>query len=94
MIEVFKTNVEFQHQADMLIDKIHIAFSGYKANFDLHDCDKILRVKYTTAVIQSLGLIELLNKFGFTAEILPDNCPPRAMVTSIRNNAISHEYLK
>ena len=74
MIEVFKTNVQDHDHAVMLIDRIHETFDGYKANFDLDDCDNILRVKCTTGYIQSSLLIDLLNNFGFRAEVLPDEC--------------------
>ena len=72
MIEVFKTNVESYDQAAMLIDQIHRNFAGYRANFDLQDCDKILRVKSLTESIEPDGLISFLRDLGYEAEILPD----------------------
>ena len=72
MVEVFKTNVNDHDHANKLISQIHKSFFEYTANFDLEDCDKILRVKCTTGVIQSSLLIDLLKDFGFHAEILPD----------------------
>ena len=74
MIEVFKTNVRDQHQADILIEEINRHFN-YHANFDLKDCDNILRVKYYGGIIQSSMLIDLLNEHGFLAEILPEEVP-------------------
>ena len=50
MVEVFKTNVKDPHHAAMLIDCIHKSFDGYNANFDLEDCDKILRVKSASGI--------------------------------------------
>ena len=44
MVEVFRTNVKQRDHANILISQIHKAFPDYKANFDLEDCDKILRV--------------------------------------------------
>lgn len=73
MVEVFKTNVIDPHHAAMLIDRIHKTFAGYNANFDLEDCDKILRVKSNSDFIQVHVLIDLLQNLGFTAEILPDD---------------------
>jgi hypothetical protein len=73
MVEVFKTNVKDPHHAAMLIDRIHKTFVGYNANFDLEDCDKILRVKSTSDLVQSDVLIDLLEDLGFVAEILPDD---------------------
>jgi hypothetical protein len=72
MIEVFKTNVEHSFHADMLVDEIHQTFSDYSANFDLEDCDKILRVENSDGVIEPSALIDLLKNFGFYAEVLAD----------------------
>ncbi|HEY6082722.1 MAG TPA: hypothetical protein VIU45_04635 [Chitinophagaceae bacterium] len=69
-VEVFKTNVGDPEQARLLIDQIQQSFTGYIVNFDLEDCDKILRVKCATELIQSAPLIKLLNDFGFEAEVL------------------------
>jgi len=44
MIEVFKTNVKHADHAKILVDQIHTTFADYTANFDLEDCDRILRV--------------------------------------------------
>jgi hypothetical protein len=72
MVEVFKTNVKERMHANMLIEQIHKVFTGYKANFDLDDCDRILRVKSTMGPVDSCRLIHLLQELGFKAEILPD----------------------
>ena len=73
MVEVFKTNVTDKDQANMLVDLIHKAFRECKANFDLEDCDKILRVKCEGGSVQSSLLIKLLKTFEFDAEVLPDD---------------------
>lgn len=72
MVEVFKTDVNNYQHAQMLIERIHEMFIQYKANFDLEDCDNILRVKCTAGEIQVSGLIRLLNDLGFHAEVLED----------------------
>lgn len=72
MIEVFKTNVEDPNQAKVLIEKIHQLFNSYSANFDLEDCDKILRVQNNSGYVKTSSLLELLQKFGIRAEVLPD----------------------
>lgn len=56
----------------MLIEQIEKTFCNYVANFDLEDCDNILRVKSKTGTIQSSCLVDLLKEFGFHAEVLPD----------------------
>ena len=83
MVEVFKTDVIEPEHADMLVHQIHQNFNDYKANFDLEDCDKILRVKSLSGSIQPFLLINLLHAFGFSAEVLPDDFVlPRSFTTS------------
>jgi len=72
MIEVFKTNVKDKTQSQVLIEMIHSAFPTYKVNFDLEDCDKILRVCGITNPLQAFQIINLLKDFGVRAEVLPD----------------------
>jgi hypothetical protein len=72
MIEVFKTNITCPEKAKQLIDKIHQTFAAYRANFDLHDADKILRVIYGAAEKPSRDFIKWLKTFGCIAEALPD----------------------
>ena len=45
MISVFKTNVSKKKDADRLIKELQIQFPFLRANFDLQDCDRILRVQ-------------------------------------------------
>ena len=75
MIEVFKTDVDDSKYADILVEHIHRIFQGYEVNFDLQDCDKILRVKNICGVVNSDRLIKMLNSFGFHAEVLQDEYP-------------------
>ncbi|MEO6133210.1 MAG: hypothetical protein ABIQ02_15315 [Saprospiraceae bacterium] len=73
MVEVFKTNVTEVDQAKQLIDHIHSRYPASKANFDLEDCDKILRVEFNDQVITEFEIIIILNLFGFVAEALMDD---------------------
>lgn len=72
MVEVFKTNVNKRHQASMLLDAIHKAFGNHKANFDLDDCDRILRVQCDNGTLCAKSLINFLNELGYRAEVLAD----------------------
>ncbi|MFZ6014130.1 MAG: hypothetical protein ACOYXT_27560 [Bacteroidota bacterium] len=78
MVEVFKTNVTNRDEANMLVNEIHRTFEGYIANFDLDDCDRILRVKCAAGAIKSGSLIRLLKFFGCQAEVLQDEILPMA----------------
>ncbi len=44
-VSVFKTNVQTQSQAILVINVLIQYLPKYKINFDLEDCDKILRVE-------------------------------------------------
>jgi hypothetical protein len=72
MIEVFKTDVKELVFADILVDQIQRQYMGYKANFDLEDRDKILRVQSISGSVHADPVIILLKRFGFSAEVLPD----------------------
>ncbi|MGH2647703.1 MAG: hypothetical protein ACRDE8_09060 [Ginsengibacter sp.] len=76
MVEVFKTNVEDRDEAARIIARIHKEFTDYTANFDLEDCDNILRVKSPDAPLQSQCIINLVCEMGFRAEILHDMIIP------------------
>ena len=74
-VEVFKTNVETGEQAEQLITLIIQNFPQYIVNFDLDDCDRILRVKSSIS-IQEASLIAILQKNGYDAAVLSDEIPP------------------
>lgn len=86
MIEIFRTNITDQQKAIAVLDKIHAAFPGFQANFDLTDCDKILRVRSHGSLICSQTLITLIATCGFRAEVLPDTIPAKSPVNLERTN--------
>ena len=75
MIEVFRTNVTSDAFAAALVNKIEQQFPGYKVNFDLDDCDRILRIRSNADVIPAAQVIEFVNGLGCIAEVLPDDEP-------------------
>ena len=68
MIEVFKTDVGTQKQAGKILTQLSIKYPSAKINFDLDDCDKILRIESETKITQSI--IKLLQDKGFYCEEL------------------------
>jgi predicted RNA-binding protein YlqC (UPF0109 family) len=68
MVEVFKTNVQKKAQSKMLLCILSEAFPSFKINFDLSDCDKVLRVNGDN--IEALRIMILVKEYGFTCEIL------------------------
>jgi hypothetical protein len=69
MVEVFKTNVQEMEQSKMIVGKLLEHFPNSIINFDLEDCDKILRIHASS--ISNTKIIELLNSYGFHCEALP-----------------------
>ncbi|RAV98997.1 hypothetical protein [Pseudochryseolinea flava] len=72
MVEVFKTNVRYADDAIKLITELHRLFDHYHANFDLSDCDRILRVQCVHHTIDADAIIALIQQRGFHAEVLED----------------------
>ena len=68
MIEVFKTNVEEACRAQDLVGALLEHFPGAKINFDLDDCDKILRVEGENFLAEKI--VSLVKQNGFMCNIL------------------------
>ena len=68
MVEVFKTNVQKKAQSKRLHCVLADAFPSFKINFDLSDCDKVLRVKGDH--IEAVRITMLVQQHGFTCERL------------------------
>ena len=68
MIEVFSTNVHESPQADKLVGLLRQQFPNSRINFDLDDCDKILRVEGVD--FHPVEVISLVNEHGFDCKIL------------------------
>lgn len=75
MIEVFKTDVNDKDSASRLIDRIHKTFDYCAANFDLEDCDRILRVKGIRSEREVFTILSLVKELGCYAQILSDDYP-------------------
>jgi hypothetical protein len=69
MIEVFKTNVLFQKDALEIVDTLEKIMTHAKINFDLEDCDKILRIEGTKTV-KNKDIMNFLKGLGYNCEIL------------------------
>jgi len=68
MIEIFKTNVDNERQAERLLALLNQHFPSTEINFDLDDCDRILKVKGEKFC--SLNIIRILAYKGFECQVL------------------------
>ncbi len=68
MVEVFKTDVRKTGEAKRLINLLLQHFPGTLINFDLEDCDKVLRLEGESVLP---GKVELLvTERGFSCKAL------------------------
>ncbi|MBK6375255.1 MAG: hypothetical protein IPO45_00600 [Saprospiraceae bacterium] len=45
MVEIFKTNVKKKKRSEKVVSLLSMKYPDLKINFDLEDCDKILRIE-------------------------------------------------
>ncbi|HEY6956596.1 MAG TPA: hypothetical protein VI385_15200 [Flavisolibacter sp.] len=67
-VEVFKTDVEDEVNAREIIQTLVSRFPGSRVNFDLQDCDRVLRVEGIDLCSESI--IVLMKESGFSCTIL------------------------
>ncbi len=69
-VEVFKTNIESMTGAALLKRTLLLHYPDSRINFDLEDCDNILRIEGENIDIEK---VERLSKMlGYTVSELPD----------------------
>ena len=68
MVEIFKTDVSKKTKAKNILSILEKKFPHLKANFDLGDCDKILRVEGTIISVEKI--ISLMEKQTYLCEWL------------------------
>jgi hypothetical protein len=67
---VFKTNVQKSSDIEVLEYSLNKTANNVHWNFDLEDCDKILRIETDQNISQNI--ITLMNRQGFFCEELQD----------------------
>jgi hypothetical protein len=68
MVEVFKTNVQEVVESEKIIQSFLEYFPYCKINFDLEDCDKVLRIE--GKIIDIEIIIKEVKAFGYICEVL------------------------
>ena len=68
MVEVYKTNVTALTDAREIIAVLKLHFPETRINFDLDDCDKILRVEGPEIPTEMIA--ELVSQKGFACKAL------------------------
>lgn len=70
MIEVFKTDISNNTTAKAILKVLKLSFPSANFNFDLNDCDKILRAESNENISQQI--IEVINSQGFICKVLEE----------------------
>lgn len=69
IVEVFKTNVSDKEVANKIVSDLSMRMPQSKINFDLTDCDKILRVE-SKNLIHIESITSHLDRLGYVCEVL------------------------
>ena len=69
MLAIFKTDVQFQKDAQVTVCSLELKLSNTKINFDLEDCDKILRIEGVSKA-KNKYVMNFMQQLGFNCQVL------------------------
>lgn len=72
MVEIFKTNVNNKKLAGTLLKELRASFPCYCFNFDLDDCDRILRVQSEDISIELTKIIQIVKAHSIEVSLLEE----------------------
>lgn len=70
MVEVFRTNITSRKTANKMAALVQEALPGARINFDLSDCDRILRVEATVVCVDAV--IQQMEEAGCRCAVLEE----------------------
>ena len=70
MIYVFKTSIDSKRSVKLLTPHLNKLLAVSNWNFDLEDCDNILRIDSPTNIVKKT--VKVLKSCGFECEELPE----------------------
>lgn len=70
MVEVFATNIKNLKEAKIIEGLLAILFPSLKVNFDLTDCDRVLRVEAISGVVDPSVIVNYLQNLGYSIKVL------------------------
>lgn len=68
MVEIFKTNIADSLHAGLVLQLLKEQWPQYMANFDLEDCDRILRIESDS--VENEKILSLMHLQGYACELL------------------------
>jgi hypothetical protein len=72
IVEIFKTDVTDNQKSSILIGMLQERFPSYIINFDLDDCDNILRIESHFEDIDIPSVIEFISNLNTQITLIED----------------------
>jgi hypothetical protein len=72
MVEIFKTNVNNKKLAKKVLKTLHAHLPAYCFNFDLDDCDRILRAQSPGIPVEITRIIQIVREHQIRISLLGD----------------------
>jgi hypothetical protein len=72
MVEIFKTNVTNKRVASSLLKSLHQQLPACRFNFDLDDCDRILRAESECLVAEITKIIQIVKEQNIEIRLFED----------------------
>ena len=72
IVEIFKTDVSDHSTGKMIVNALAKYFPSYTINFDLDDCDKILRVESINGNVEVNSIIEIVRLHSVDIDLIPE----------------------
>jgi len=72
VVQVFRTNVPDEKAAQTILLFLKQYFSHCRINFDLEDCDRVLRIENRQQPIEEAMIQQLVARHGYHCEPLLD----------------------
>lgn len=70
MVEVFATNIRSFKDAKIIEGLLAILFPSLKVNFDLTDCDRVLRIEAVSGKIDAGLIVNYIRNLGYSIKVL------------------------
>ena len=72
IVEIFKTDVTDNNKGSVILRMLKERFPSYTVNFDLDDCDKVLRIESHSDDIDIESVIEFVSNLKTQITLIED----------------------
>ena len=72
MVEIFRTNVKNKRLAGKILKALQEHLPAFYFNFDLEDCDRILRVQSNECPVECVKIIQIVKGYSIEISLFED----------------------